>query len=739
MYIPHFYKSLFISIGCCLSVLLASGQQQMKVDSMLSVLGTHQTYKDSVLTARALLYAYFYRGDFVEAMKYGQMGLALSKRNQDKVEEANACNNLGAVYRNLEMDEKAQEILERSLVLHQELGDEKGLINTYNNLGAVAWEMLKYDESIAYFYKVLDAVKDSEAESYGADVIQNIALVSYDQEKYALADSMFERAVILLRASKNQGSQWSLASTLLNWSMACQKLNKYDTAEKHLTEAYEIASAIDAQELLIDYYDLLSDLQRKTGKYEEAIKNISTYQALKDSIFSHDKELEVARITEEFESVQKDQMNALLTRENKRLSLLRNLLIAGFVLISILSIILYRSLKHRQRAYELLNVQKQELTHAINAAEVATRAKTDFLSIMSHEIRTPLNGVIGLVNHLLAANPRADQLEDLATLRFSAKNLLELLNDILDFSRSEAEKIVLESVAFDLSMLADNLVRTHQSEAERKGIALTIDTSNAPSYVKGDPTRLGQVLNNLLSNAIKFTDKGSVKLEIVSGKTPDMVHFRVTDTGIGLSEEEQNIIFEEFSQASPDISRRYGGTGLGLAISKRLVHLMGSQIHLTSQAGKGSCFEFEVLLPIVSPPNQTLDTLNTQPSLEGLHVLLAEDNRINQIVVKKFLQRWGIHLDIVVNGKEALEKVQNHLYDLVLMDIHMPEMDGREATRLIRTLPSPAHAQTPIIALTASVLQLDNHWLTEAGLDGFVMKPFEPEDLRAAIEQFARG
>ncbi len=709
--------------------------QQHKIDSLLTAISHHATTQDSIKTAKSLLQAYFYQGNYGDALKYSQMALVLSKKSDDLGQIAKAYNGLGIVYRNLQMLEDATEALEQAKSYFQQLDDLDGENLVNNNLGLVVWGLKDYDKAIAYFRDVLAHDKSLEERLYGAGAMQNMALVYIDQGKYTLADTMCARAIKIYRAFDKQ---WFIATSLLNRALACKKKKQYDRAFEYIRQAQEIAQEIKAPELTMDCYQANALLNQQTGAYKEAITYFHQYYDLRDSLYSHEKNLEIERLKEEFESDQKDQENAMLESKNSRLSLLRNLLIIGFVMISIFSAILYYSLKLRQKANKQLRLKTEELTRAKNEAERATRAKADFLSIMSHEIRTPLNGVIGLANHLLDSNPRADQTNDLTTLRFSAKNLLTILNDILDFSRSEAEKITLESVDFDLSTLTDNLVRTHQAAAEGKGIALTFEASNAPKHVKGDPTRLGQVLNNLLSNAIKFTAEGSVTLAVTSGQTPDMVHFSVIDTGIGLSEAQQQVIFDEFSQASPDISRRYGGTGLGLAISKRLVHLMDSQIRLTSQEGKGSCFEFEVLLPTVSPPHQTLDTLNTQPSLEGLHVLLAEDNRINQIVVKKFLQRWGIHLDIVVNGKEALEKVQNHLYDLVLMDIHMPEMDGREATRLIRTLSSPLHAQTPVIALTASVLQLDNHWLTEAGLDGFVMKPFEPEDLRAAIEEFAR-
>lgn len=385
-----------------------------------------------------------------------------------------------------------------------------------------------------------------------------------------------------------------------------------------------------------------------------------------------------------------------------------------------------------------LSSQKEvsaSLEKAKTKAEEATMAKAQFLSTMSHEIRTPMNAVIGLTNLLIEDNPKKNQIENLQALKFSGENLLTLINDILDFSKIEAGKIDLEKSEFQLRALISGIERTLGLYAAEKDIAFVCQTDpKIPERLLGDFTRISQVLNNLVSNAIKFTLDGSVTLTTKLVKvTPKeaTVAFSVTDTGIGIPADKLDIIFDNFSQASADTTRKFGGTGLGLAITKKLLEMHGSQIKVESKIDQGSTFSFVLTLQRaleVQPPTGDQDSLTDKESftgLRGVNILVAEDNQMNVVVIRQYLKKWGIRFDIAENGRVAVEKAQAQSYDLILMDLQMPEMDGFTATVEIKKF-AP---DLPIIALTASAMLEVKDRVVEVGMCDYVPKPFVPSEL----------
>ncbi|MDX1585608.1 MAG: ATP-binding protein [Balneolaceae bacterium] len=401
---------------------------------------------------------------------------------------------------------------------------------------------------------------------------------------------------------------------------------------------------------------------------------------------------------------------------------------------------LNEELMEKKKALEE-NVKKLE--EAKEKVEEGSRAKSEFLSTMSHEIRTPMNAIIGMTNLLVKDNPREDQLEQLEVLDFSAKTLLTLINDILDFSKIESGKIEFEEVDFDLRDLLRNTLEGFRFNAERKGIDLEVEISEElPEAIYGDPARLTQVINNLVSNAIKFTDEGKVSITVeVEEETEDHVDlkFIVSDTGIGISDDKMEDIFESFTQERTDTSRIFGGTGLGLSICKRLVDLQGGNIRAESQKGDGSTFIVE--LGYKKGDKENLNSLSAQAqfnvdSLQGIRVLLVEDNAINQKVMKRFLHKWEMEVEVANNGEEALDKIKNSFYHLVLMDLQMPVMDGYQASQAIRKMDDPRKRDVPIIALTAAALQEVKEKVFACGMNDFVTKPFDPVELQKKLEYF---
>jgi signal transduction histidine kinase/ActR/RegA family two-component response regulator len=377
-------------------------------------------------------------------------------------------------------------------------------------------------------------------------------------------------------------------------------------------------------------------------------------------------------------------------------------------------------------------------------AHKLAQAKSEFLAKMSHEIRTPLNGVIAAADLMAATQLNNEQHELLDTLRLSAKTLLGIINDILDFSKIEAGRMVLETLPFTPTVLVEEVVSIMAPAAHSKGLTVRTELSSSlPHSVAGDPLRLRQILLNFVGNAIKFTACGEVVIRAMRLKKGEgqsaWLRFEVQDTGVGIPPEKQAGIFDAFTQADSSVTRQYGGTGLGLAICKRLVELMGGQIGVYSQPGQGSCFWFEVPLPVIqeNAPEET----TAQPSgsalnsheLDGVRVLLVEDNPVNQKVAIRMLQKLGCVVELAENGQQALEKLERASYDIVLMDMQMPIMDGLTATRLLRQREQQTGHHQVVIALTANAMQTDRELCLDAGMDDYLSKPLTLDALQVML------
>lgn len=408
----------------------------------------------------------------------------------------------------------------------------------------------------------------------------------------------------------------------------------------------------------------------------------------------------------------------------------------------------YHYKKEREDLISRLEATRERLEEEKARAENATRAKSMFLASMSHEIRTPLNGIVGMIDILKHTRQQEKFAEYLEIIEISADNLLNIINDILDFSKIESDQIEMEEIRFNVRDEVNSVIKLLGLKASGKGLEFGASVAeDVPCCLVGDPVRLKQILINLSNNAIKFTDEGFVNISVESERAGDgtvKLKCRVADSGIGISEEGKSRLFKEFSQSDKSTTRKFGGTGLGLAISKKLTTMMHGNIGVESEPGKGSEFWFDVLLTL-SPEECTggvMEKSSRRLSSKSLHVMLVEDNLINRKVALFNLQKLGHSVESAENGSEAVEKFQAGNFDVILMDIQMPVMDGYQATSEIRELEKNTSCGTPvrIIAMTANAEKSEMEKCKSLGMDDFITKPFKPEDLGEVLQrQFDGG
>jgi len=515
-----------------------------------------------------------------------------------------------------------------------------------------------------------------------------------------------------------------------------EKQGKYAESVKHGEAALQLAQKNSFFREILRANNFLAHLYETMGRYKSSLASNKNISQIKDSLFNIEKVKLEAKTADKIRFEQQTKTIAEQEEKIEELSASANrseitaiLTSAFLVIISILSVSLFRNNQIKLKTNDLLQTKNSELEQARDAAVSAMEAKSNFLSTVTHELRTPLYAVTGLTHLLLDENPAEHQKEHLKSLKFSGDYLLNFINDILQINKIDADKLEPLSIEFKLKKVLTDVIDSLQQNAKEQKTKIVLDyDTNIPMHLLGDPLKISQVFMNLLGNALKFTKDGQVDV-VAKLKSRDednaTIYFEVADDGIGISEQQQKNIFDSFEQGSIQINREYGGTGLGLTIVKSLLGLFDSQINLRSKLGEGSTFYFELDLKIDEmaieevPFEMTVEDFE----FEGLHILVVEDNKINQVITKKMLAKKGITSDIANNGNEAIDAAKNNNYACILMDIHMPGISGTEATIQIRKF----NPNIPIIALTAISMEDSLDEFYAAGCNAVVTKPFKPE------------
>ncbi len=610
-------------------------------------------------------------------------------------------------------------------------------------LGLIYAQIGKLEEAEITLRKADNWFTSQNDEKNRANVLLGFGILELKRSNYKVAINYFNAAIPTFKTSQ---ALYQEGFAQLNKTEALIKVNPNEIensiakAKESLRIVKQIANANHFIKLQIESYRLSSYIALRDNDYSLAEESMATYERKNDSIYqvflkaisaSINTESDVVNLNEIIDKQQSD-----LDKQQKSINfgkMTTGLSIALIVILSLLTLSLYKNNNLRAKANELLQDKNNELQLAKEKAEKASLAKAQFLSTITHELRTPLYAVTGLTHLLLEEDPKPDQKEHLNSLKFSGEYLLSLINNILDLNKLEANKVEVEKTSFHLKKrINDVLIALKKSADDRKNnIHLEFDQT-IPEKLVGDPLKLSQVLINLIGNSLKFTQNGDVYIRVSNLKESNnkvLLHFEIEDNGVGISKKKQKSIFESFSQASLQINRKFGGTGLGLAIVKNLLELMGSRIQLESQLGKGSKFWFDINFNVSEEVSENKNPQNIAipvdyAALEDRTVLVVEDNKINQMITKKILEKNKMVCTVADNGMDAIKLVQDNNFDVVLMDIHMPGISGIEATQEIRKFDK----QLPIIALTAVTIDENLDDFYRAGFNEIIPKPFKTEE-----------
>ena len=697
---------------------------------------------DSIAYYSSLSNSNIQNNNYKNALSYTQKAILYATKNKNIKDLAHQNLNLGEIYYSLKKYDDAIESFLKSATLLKNFDPSPDHAALYYHLGSCYMKKENFDSASMYFQR--------------AKSINNILKIPDTAELFNLQKG-------LIYKSKNK-----LSSALSVFKTIIAKPNTLDLLNTKAEALYQIGS-IEATKnrnnLALNYLNKALQLNGKTQNpeqksnillalssiYEKMLDKNNAYSYLKQhlnlkesiTILNNERlgidDYQKFKATERLKEIaQTNYENKEQEKASKFSKLISILAIALISILSLLSLSLYKNNIIRNQSNLLLKEKNKELEVAKDKAEKASKARSEFLSTVSHELRTPLNAINGITHLLLEENPKKTQMDYLSSLKFSGDYLTKFINEILEINKIESNKFEIEYTSFNLKQLLINIQNSLKELAfiNNNNFKLEIDPT-IPDYLIGDTTKLSQIILNLINNALKFTKNGVVtviaNLDSIEDKKAT-IYFEITDTGIGIPEDKLLSVFDSFSQGSIEVNRKYGGTGLGLTIVKKLTKILGGQINLKSTVGKGSTFSFHLLFQISAQPSliEAKPKTNYQEKLLNKKILLVEDNKINQMISKKMLERKGINCTIIDCGEDAIEIAKNNKFDLILMDVHLPGINGTIATQEIRIF----DPTTPIIALTAISLNENRDMLLSFGMNDVITKPFIPEEFYTVIAEY---
>lgn len=689
------------------------------------------------------------RGDYYNALDNLSKAIDIAEKIEDKKSLGKTHTKIAKVQFLVDETDKANVSLNNAINIQREISDYPNLAITYNIKGVILNTKEEYEDALGYYKSAITLFEQEDLEEYISEVTLNEAKTYIALQRYDEAKSRLDKTIII---AKKYNQRRRLSSALIQSGKIYSVQNNNDLALSQVEEGLSIAKAYKLVENINEAYLTLSDIHKKRGDYKNSYEFITKHIQLSDSILDVKRENLAPGITGQSISKYKDAQNAQLKAQIDEVSAESNftrittiLSIALITILSLLTLSLYKNNNIRLRTNNMLHTKNDELIVAKEKAELASKTKANFLSTVTHELRTPLYAVTGLTNMLLDENPKEHQIPHLKSLKFSGDYLLTFINDILQINKIEANKVELDPEVFNLKNKIENVISALGNSAKDNGTELHFDYEDGlPETYNGDQLKISQILINLLGNAIKFTKDGDIWVRAYKiGKKDNTytLRFEIEDNGIGITKEKQDHMFESFSQGSVQINRKYGGTGLGLSIVKGLIKILKGNIYLKSELGKGTTFFFEIPLEYAEEAKKPIvEKIKKSNKMEDLDlsevkILIVEDNKINQMITKKILNKMGLYCDVVDNGEAAVEQVKSTAYNVVLMDIHMPGISGLEATKIIRTFDK----DLTIFALTAVTLEDKMHEFGEAGFNDIISKPFKQEDFENKLHDVLSG
>ena len=678
------------------------------------------------------------RGNYYNAKDNLDKALDIAEKIDDKTSQGRIHTKIAKVQFLVSEKDQANISINKAIQIQRENDDLASLAITYNIKGVIHSTEEDYDIALEYFNSAKNLFEQESLEEYTSEVTLNEAKVFISLRRYEEAKEKLETTIII---AKKYDQKRRLSSALIQSGKVYSALNNPKMALSQTDEGLTIAQSLNNIENVNEAYLTLSDIHEKNGDFKNSHYFIKKHIHLSDSILNIKRENLVPGISGLNISNYNDAKNAQLkaqidevTADSAFTKITTILSIALITILSLLTLSLYKNNNIRLNTNTMLHKKNDELIVAKEKAELASKTKANFLSTVTHELRTPLYAVTGLTNMLLDEDPKEHQIQHLKSLKFSGDYLLTFINDILQINKIEANKVEIDPEHFNLKNKLENVISALSNSAKDQETQIHFNyEKELPETFIGDQLKISQILINLLGNAIKFTKDGDIWVRAYKIDIKDSTYnlrFEIEDNGIGITKEKQNHMFESFSQGSVQINRKYGGTGLGLSIVKGLIQILKGKIYLKSELGKGTTFFFEIPLEYdknVDKPEVV--EVKKENKMEGLDlsnvkILIVEDNKINQMITKKILNKMNLYCDVVDNGEAAVEQVKHTTYDVVLMDIHMPGISGLEATKIIRTFDK----ELAIFALTAVTLEDKMHEFGDAGFDDIISNPFKQDD-----------